>query len=346
MVNFYPGPSKINEKFLDVISEITRSGLSSFNHRSETFSEAYKITQQNLKTYLSIPDGYEVVFLSSATECWEVISRQFKNKTATYLTTGAFSLKWYHVAKNHNAISTSKALTLQEPLLNQIARLNSKIIAYTDCETSNGYKFSLKSQEKLRQGNPESLIIVDATSSLGGTKIDFLNHDITFCSVQKCIGFPPGLAVVVLSPIAIKEIEKTEISFHYNDLNKVLSNHFKHQTTHTPNTQLIISLGKIFSDSKFDSSKIKSHLRSLNKAIAQNNQLEHYIELAENRSENVICLRHIHPEKIINKAWAQGFILGKGYGNLCDSTFRIANFPAHSTSEIKKLCNFISTCTT
>jgi phosphoserine aminotransferase len=39
----------------------------------------------------------------------------------------------------------------------------------------------------------------------------------------------------------------------------------------------------------------------------------------------------------MHKASQDGLILGNGYGEYKHNTFRIANFPAHTLEEIKKL---------
>jgi alanine-glyoxylate transaminase/serine-glyoxylate transaminase/serine-pyruvate transaminase len=55
-----------------------------------------------------------------------------------------------------------------------------------------------------------ALAIVDAVTSLGGVplNVDALGIDVCYSGTQKCIGSPPGLAPITVSPRALSAIEK------------------------------------------------------------------------------------------------------------------------------------------
>ena len=57
MLNFYPGPSKIHEKYPKIAYELLNSGQISYNHRSSTFEEGYQYSITTLKQKLNLPEG-------------------------------------------------------------------------------------------------------------------------------------------------------------------------------------------------------------------------------------------------------------------------------------------------
>jgi phosphoserine aminotransferase len=72
-------------------------------------------------------------------------------------------------------------------------------------------------------------------------------------------------------------------------------------------------------------------------------QLRLLIRNPEVRSRTVLTIEATPAviEKIKVKAARNGFIIGNGYGELKDSTFPIANFPALRKSEIARLIDFL-----
>lgn len=353
MINFYPGPSKIHPHYGQIMAELCSSGLITFNHRSPEFGAAYAHTQGVLKDKLKIPKSYELVFFSSATECWQVVCQTFKEKKGVFLSAGAFADKWHEQGKAYlkeaQRIELKSSLTLAEQLVHLPKTDEPHLICYVQNETSTGAYVHAGHQKKIRKNFPKSIIAVDATSSLGGVDFDFSHTDIVFASVQKCLGLPPGLALMILSPDAIRAIQASPKSSRYNDLNHVLQNHAKAQTTHTPNTSGIVALGRVYealpeiADVQ-KSTTLKAKL--LNDFIESKQELSHLIPHPEDRSENVFCLQSHRVSQIIQQAHQQNMILGKGYGSLKESTFRIANFPSHQTEDIKKLIALLDQCTT
>lgn len=353
MINFYPGPSKIHPHYGEIISELCQSGLLSFNHRSPEFSTAYRQTVQVLKDKLNIPNTYELVFYSSATECWKVVCETFSDKKGVFFTAGAFGDKWYEQGKTYLKDTQRIRLESSGRMAEQVAIIphteESHLVCYVQNETSTGAYVHATNQQKIRGNHPKSIIAVDATSSLGGVDFDFNYTDIVFGSVQKCLGLPPGLAVMTLSPRAIQHIKTYQKSSRYNDLNNVLNNHAKAQTTHTPNTSGIIALGRVYE--RLDGIKevqkaTTQKAQLLDDLILRKKELSHFIPEQQDRSENVFCLRSNRALEIIETAQQKGIILGKGYGNQKESTFRIANFPSHTLAEIKELIALLDQCTT
>ena len=74
-----------------------------------------------------------------------------------------------------------------------------ELITLVHNETSTGVENPVKEiAEVVHRVSPDTLIAVDAVSSLGGTKIemDAWGLDVLFTSSQKCMALPPGIALV------------------------------------------------------------------------------------------------------------------------------------------------------
>jgi phosphoserine aminotransferase len=347
MINFYPGPSKIYPEYRGIVHDLLTSGLATYNHRSVEFEQAYAHTLEVVKNRLEVPEDYEMVFLSSATECWQSICQTFYQLDTCFLYNGAFGKKWAEVGKIHIKTSRQIEFNLNESIQESIGKIYSAdLICYVHNETSNGTVVRKPYQQHLRKTQPNALIAVDATSSIGATQIDYQSADIVFGSVQKCLGMPAGLAILILSPKAVKALEKIEYTRHYNDLHEILRNHKKNQTTHTPNILAIVAMGKLFES-------IPSLRSNIEKIYSRADNFENFLEVHGgfefvcdkiHRSKTVFCVRHPNVPQIINQAKIRQIVLGRGYGNLANNTLRIANFPTHTDGEFEELKEFLMRC--
>lgn len=59
---------------------------------------------------------------------------------------------------------------------------------------------------------------MDATSTMGGINLPWLEADVWFASVQKCLGIPAGLGVLICSPKALERATQLNKKVHYNDI--------------------------------------------------------------------------------------------------------------------------------
>ena len=200
--------------------------------------------------------------------------------------------------------------------------------------------------KELRQSCPHLTIAVDATSSMAGVQLDFNNADLWYASVQKCFGLPAGLAVMVCSPRAVKKAAEVGENNRYNSLTSIISMMNKFQTTHTPNVMGIYLLYRVMQEReqiKTIDNDIRERYTSLNSLI-QEAGLIHLIKNPDVHSYTVLPVSGDAQQisKLKAEARDQGIILGNGYGEFKETTFRIANFPALGHAEIEVLKNFLA----
>lgn len=344
MISFYPGPSRVYDSLPKYMEEAYRTGVLSMNHRSPECMQLVKETTRELKKKLRIPANYTVLFLSSATECWEVIAQSLVRENSIHLYNGAFGKKWFSYTQALRPQAGGVAFDLNQPLPLNIYR--SEMICITQNETSNGTQVTMPFLRHLRDLNPDCLFAVDATSSMGGIRLDFSLADVWFASVQKCFGLPAGLAVMVCSPRAVTRAFELNKHAHYNSLVNQLLFAEKYQTTHTPNVLGIYLLNRTLHNVPaigITHQRLLAQAKAWYALLQQARKFKPLCTDTALQSHTVIAVTApaSRVKQVKTKAAKAGFLLGEGYGDLKSSTFRIANFPALKPKEIVVLQNFL-----
>jgi phosphoserine aminotransferase len=344
MLSFYPGPSKVHSEALGYIQEAFEQGIVSINHRSERFEKLLEDTFEVLHQKWNIPSNYTIYFVSSATEAWEIVIQSLVREKSTHLYNGAFGKKWAHYAASvAEAIEFSLDQSLAEISL-QIGPIKGDTLCLVQSETSNG------SGQKIRRADfqltEDTLIAVDATSSMGGIELPWNEADVWLASVQKCIGIPAGMGVLICSPKALSRARELGRAKHYNDVIFLEENRKKFQTQMTPN---VLGIYLVYRLTQQLPALSKIHLSTLAKMKVWtdfwDNQpdFSYLIEDPELRLPTVLALTGA-PEKIKQlhkKCLEKGIELGKGYGEWKENSFRIANFPSHTFEDIETLIQTI-----
>ncbi len=348
MYTFNPGPSAVYPAVRQYLQDAFDGDWLSAGHRSEKVIGLVRQTVTDLKTALNIPQDYTVLFTSSATEGWEILTQSLTPRRSLHFYNGSFGEKWLHYAQAQRPSSAGVRFGLEQvPDVGQLPDSldDTDLVCLTQNETSTA--------TQLREGvilnffnrvGP-ALLAVDATSSMAGQHLKFVKADVWLASVQKCFGLPAGLGLLVLSPRAVQQARALGEKAHYNSLVPLLNQMLNHQTTHTPNVLGIYLLGRVVAD-RDPIKAVAAHLAG--RADKLYNFFDHATPLVplvsnpETRSTTVIGLRG-EPgqiEEIKQRALAAGLRLGSGYGDLKATTIRIANFPAVPDAAMEALVQF------
>ncbi len=322
--NFTVGPAKLFPGVADFLSEKLHDGTAELSHRSAEFSDISKNTLSTMREFFNIPDDYRTFYLSSSTESWEIVARGCVNKKTAHVTNGNFGEHWKKMYDKMNLevkeISHGDWRTRVD--VDEI-KIDSEteLLALTANETSSGISYSNDEIAKLRQKFPEILFGVDVTSSMGGVAYDFTQADIWHFSVQKGLGLPAGLGVLVLSPRAWeKYLEKAEYGAdtgcHHSlgSLEGKMAGKF--QTPTTPNVLGIYGLGFVCAEliKKFGSidklhGKLKARAERLYNFFESHSKFS--IVPNKGRSETILVLEcseadieKLHP--FFGQAWNYG----------------------------------------
>ena len=347
MTIFSPGPSQVYPEIKKYLQQAYEEGILSISHRSETFNRMSEQTLSLLRQNLAVPDGYVILYTSSATECWEIIAQSFTRNQNVHFHSGSFGEKWFQYGQAINPASHSIAMALNKSLDvdTMDVRLEDEIICLTQNETSNGTQIDFDTLASIRGAFPDHLLALDCTSSMAGINLPFTLGDIWFASVQKCFGLPAGLGILILSPDAVAKAEEIQDRTYYNSALTMLRYIEKFQTSCTPNVLGIYLLGKVLAEvepiERVDE-KLRKRMNTYEDLFSEG-AYKPLITNTKVRSRTVLTIES-SPEKIdtIKKeAKAEGMFFGAGYGTWKPTTFRIANFPAHTDEQVYSLVKFL-----
>jgi len=341
MITFYPGPSRLHNEVETYLGEAFHSGILSMNHRSKPFMDLLADTMVRMKEKLLIPQDYQILFNSSATECWEIVAQSLTAGYSYHFYNGAFGEKWCEYA--HRIHGRAEGLPYapdDQPAIFPANLSPEDLLCFTHTETSNGAVLSDGVLAGIRE-KFEGLIAIDATSSMGGVHLPWSDADIWYASVQKCFGLPSGLAVMVLSPKAVDQAYRLGENAHYNSLPFVIDNFRKFQTPYTPNILGIFLMNRLMKSVE-DIRTVDARLRERSGqlyAFLEENGVSTLIKNPESRSSTVVAVQESEENVATVKAFVQsrGIMLGNGYGTWKATTYRIANFPAIPDTEFEQL---------
>ncbi|MCS7073629.1 MAG: aminotransferase class V-fold PLP-dependent enzyme, partial [Bacteroidia bacterium] len=301
-------------------------------------------TSEIIKQKLELPNGYEVAFLTSATEIWSVIAESLASDETWIVKTGAFAEKWEQQIRYFQANVFS--CTANELLSD--SHSSPSLIALVQSETSNGSQLPNDYLVEVRRRFPDAWIAVDATSSLGGLCLPYEKADLWFASVQKCFGLPSGLAILIFSErIKNYVLESKSQLKKYNALSSIFRMAEDFQTINTPNVLGIYCLQKVLKHRK-SISYVDNELRKREQVFWQQVSrfpIQPFNRVAEFRLPTVFCCiaSEQNLRSILVTCAENGMIVGKGYGKLAETTFRVANFPQHNEEQFERLFTILST---
>ncbi len=122
---------------------------------------------------------------------------------------------------------------------------NVKAVGVVHAETSTGVLTPLKEIADAAHATG-ALLVVDAVTSLGGVELrtDEWGVDVCYSCTQKCVGAPPGLAPLTMSPRAMEVVQtrSTKVRSFYLDLTELGSYWDRRAYHHTAPISMIYAL--------------------------------------------------------------------------------------------------------
>ena len=348
MITFAPGPSKVYDAVPQYLQDAYAQGILSANHRSAIFMNLYRDTEQLFREKLQVPADFTLLFTSSATESWEIISQSLVEHSSYHLYSGSFGKKWLEYAQYILPATQEQKLGANESIPVDQLQLGPEVdlIAVTQNETANASQVPMTVLKALAARYPEKMIAVDTTSSMGGITLDFSLADVWYASVQKCFGLPAGLGILLLSGKAKEKVARKGEKGRYNSLSFMLENAASYQTHYTPNVLGIYLLFRVLQDmdpiAQVDA-RLRKRMETLEQTISQSAAFQLLVDNPATRSTTVAAISGEEQAIVaIKKATEkEGMQLGGGYGPLKASSFRIANFPAITDAEFMRLVDFL-----
>ena len=341
---FVPGPVDVDDEILQAQAQPM------LPHRSKDFEEIFQRASEKAQR-LFYTKQRVLLSASSGTGLQEAAIRNFVEKKVLSCVNGAFADRWYNVAVSNGKEAEKLAFEWDQPVDPErvAAAVKSggfEALTVVHNETSTGIQNPVNEvAEAVRAVAPDTLILVDAVSSLSGVKIetDAWGLDMVLTSSQKAIALPPGLALAAVSDRALEKAETVANRGWYFDLLRMEKHRLKDSTPATPAISLIFAL-----DRQLD----RILAEGLEQRFARHSAMaKHVHEWAEAhdlsmyapegyRSQTVTTVKN---ERGIDISDLNAFLkkrgmrIANGYGPLKNVTFRIAHMGETQVSDLDAL---------
>lgn len=346
---FIPGPVDVNP---DVLQAQTQPMLP---HRSREFEVLYRQVVEKTRPIFGT-NGRIYITASSGTGLQEAAVRNFAHTRILCCINGAFSKRWHAVAaangKQAEALEFEWAEPVNPSMVAQAVRQGQfEAVTIVHNETSTGMQNPVEEIAAAVYGvSPQTLVCVDAVSSLGGVKIemDAWGIDFLLTSSQKCLALPPGLGLAAVSDRALEFAAQVPHRGWYFDLLRLEKHRLKDSTPATPAISLIYAL-----DRQMDrilneglENRFSRHRMLANKV--RDWALEHGFGLyaPEGFQSNTVTavINRLMLDIDALNAFLQnrGMRIANGYGTLKNETFRIAHMGETQSDDIEKLLSAIN----
>ncbi len=341
---FIPGP-------VDVADEVLQAQTKPMvPHRSAEFEQIFRGTEAKLKqVFMTETRVFQPP--SSGSGMQEAGIRNLVQKDVLSCVNGAFSQRWYDVAVTNGKQADRLDATwgdIIEPdmLAEALKKKHYEAVTIVHNETSTGVESPLKELAAVvKEISPDTLILVDAVSSLGGVKIetDAWGLDFLLTSSQKCLALPPGMSFAAVSDRALAKAETVENRGWYFDLLRMEKHRVKNSTAMTPTMSLIwaldVQLDRMLAEGLENRYARHAAMAERVQTWAFENGMEP-LAAEGYRSKTVSTiknLRNVDISALNTFLLKKGMRIANGYGDLKNKTFRVAHMGETQMHHIEEL---------
>ncbi|GIK10916.1 MAG: aminotransferase [Anaerolineaceae bacterium] len=341
---FVPGP-------VDVADEVLQAQAAPMlPHRSKEFEAIYRRASEKAQQ-LFLTQYRVFLTASSGTGLQEAAIRNFVDKKVLSCVNGAFADRWHEVAASNGKETEKLAFEWDQPVAPErvadaVKRGGFEAVTVVHNETSTGLVNPVKEiAAAVRAAAPETLVLVDAVSSLSGAKIemDAWGLDMVLTSSQKCLALPPGLALGAVSDRAMEKAAKVQNKGWYFDLVRMEKHRLKDSSPATPAMSLIYALDKQLDRILAEGLEARFARHSAMAKRVQDWAEAHDLNMyapAGFRSQTVTTIKNERGWEVsaLNKFLLErGMRIANGYGALKNITFRIAHMGETQMADIEAL---------
>jgi aspartate aminotransferase-like enzyme len=293
------------------------------------------------------------VFLtpSSGTGLQEAAVLNFALQTMLACVNGAFGNRWYEVGTSHGKRVDKLEAPWNQPItaervFNALKERRYEVLTLVHNETSTGLENPVEQiAAAAHDASPDTLICVDAVSSLGGVKIDMDSWglDMVLTSSQKCLALPPGLALCAVSDRALVHAESVPHRGWYFDLLRMEKHRLKDSTPTTPAISLIYALDRQLERISEEGLERRfARHRAMAKRVQSwviDSGLGLYAPEGYRSQTVTTAVNHLNLDvPSLNRSLLdRGMRIANGYGRLKGDTFRIAHMGETQMEDIEKL---------
>lgn len=244
---FTPGPTPL--------LPAAQTAMASYgaHHRTADFRALFTRVLADLQEFIGTKNDV-LVLSSSGTGFMEasVSNLTSPGDRVLVLTAGKFGERWASLAKAFGcSVETVSAPYGETFSLEEVGRKltpSIRCVYMQATESSTGARHDVEAIAKLVRTSsgtrPDTLLVVDAITGLGTTRLDVdgWGIDIIIGGSQKALMIPPGLAYGAIGERAWQRMETAKSPRYYFDLRKERKSAAKAETAYTPATSLFAGL--------------------------------------------------------------------------------------------------------
>jgi aspartate aminotransferase-like enzyme len=341
---FIPGPIDVSPATFAAMSQPM------IGHRGSEFETLYASLQPGLREIIGTT---RPVYLSTSS-AWGVMEASLKNlcqKKVLNLCCGAFSDKWFSVAKSMGIdadkiqVEWGQAID-PESVRAKLADGGFDLVTLIQNETSTGVLNDVAAIAKVVKSFPGVLLVTDSVSALSAVPVDMdANHiDVVLAGVQKALALPPGLTVFAISEAALERAKSTSNRGYYFDFIEFEKNAVANNTPSTPAISLLFGLQHILGTIANEglAARYARHAAT-NAQIHAWGDRHGFKNFAPEgfQSKSLTCFHT--PEGFDLSAFIKslkskhGFVINGGYGKIKGLTFRISNMGNETEATMNEL---------
>jgi aspartate aminotransferase-like enzyme len=348
---FIPGPVEVSAKTLAAFARPV------IGHRSNAFKNLYREIHPRLQELFGTK---QPVFLSTSS-AWGVMEAAIRNvvrKNVLCCMCGAFSDKWFDVARrcgkgaeplqvewgrhiDHQAIDT------------RLASGQFDTITLIHNETSTGVMNPLPEICCVLAKYPEIALIVDTVSSFSAVPIsmDALGIDVMLTGSQKALALPPGFSLFSASELAFGRASENENRGYYFDFLEFKRQQSEFMTPSTPSIGHIYALqsklNEIFTEGLENRFARHKRTNALVYKWVESRGFEFFAE--ENfRSITLTCVKNNRgidvPKLTRDLREKHHLVIDGGYGKIEGQTFRLSNMGDETEQSVSHLLACLDDC--
>ncbi len=345
---FIPGPT-------DVLPEVLAAQTAPMiGHRSDEFESLFAKCEEQLQRLFETHSRVYII-AASGSGLQEAAIRNCVGGRVISFVNGAFSQRWHDVAVGCDKQVTRvdvewntavKPETVADALRKALADGPVDAVTVVHNETSTGVTSPVEAiAAAVRRVSPDTLVLVDAVSSFGGTRIpvDEWGIDVLLTSSQKALALPPGLSFCSVSDRVLERARQIKGRGWYFDFLNLEKSLKKNTTPATPAISLMrglsVQLDRIFAEGIEQRHARHARLarRTQQWAVDQGFAL-----MAEDgyRSPTVTTVtntRQIDVEALNAYLAGEQMEISNGYGVYKDKAFRIAHMGEVNDADLDRL---------
>lgn len=244
-----PGPALVPERVVRAMSQ------SLIDHRGPQFALLLKEVLEGLKKIFQTSTGEIILNPGSGTGAWEssLVNTLSPGDRVLGCVNGHFSARFCDTASAHGIdvqrlnvpYGVGIPADLVEAQLRKDTQRQFKAVLVLHNETSTGILTDIAAiRRALDRADHPALLLVDVVSSLASIdfRFDEWQVDVALTGPQKGLMLPPGMAILAVSPKALKANQSAKCARYFWDWSPVLERNARGEFPYTPATALIFGL--------------------------------------------------------------------------------------------------------